>query len=276
MGGGGTQQTTSTTAPTNPAVDATTTKLLNNLQGQVDKGTAVFGQSLYPGISSQTQQGVNSIYNAAGNTGGLNAANNWAQGAVNSGGYNPALAGAQSGIQQYTDAANANSPLYTAQKRQLIDDVTASTNAAFNASGRYAGGSNVDSLAEGLSSGLISLESDRLNRQLQGNQALAGIAQTAFGNAAGAAGMLPGLYQAGLMPGQAMLSAGQTLDADALARRQGEADLFERQNNNGWNTLGRASSILAGTAGASGQTTTNVSPTAPWWQTGLSLAGQFF
>lgn len=279
MGGGGTEQTTQITAPNNPAVDATTTKLLGNLQGQIDKGSSVFGQSLYPGISGQTQQGINSLVSASGQTGGLNTANSWAQGVANSGGYNPALSGAQSGIQQYLQESQADAPGYAAMRAKAGEDTLTGVNSLFTSSGRFGSGSHVGNATESLGNVYAQMDAQnyesRLGRMLGGNQALAGVGQTAMTNAAGAAGMLPGLYQAGLVPGQTQLAAGQIMDADALARRQGEADLFERQNNRGWNDLGRASSILAGTAGASGSTTTENKPVAPWWQTGLSLAGQF-
>ena len=272
MGGGNTTTTTQESGLKNPAMDAAATTIGNQLNSALSSGVRADTTNRVPGLSGQTQQGINSIFSAAGNTGGLNAANGWLQGTINSGGYNPALSQAQQGTQSYLDAASATSPTFRAQKQQLIDDVTASTNAAFNASGRFGGGSNVDSLAEGLSAGLIGLESDRLNRQLTGSNALANIGQTAMGNAAGAAGMAPGLLQAGLLPGQAMLAAGQIQDANAAAQAQDQARIWDAVNNQNWNTLQRGGSIFAGTAPVSGTvgTTTQTTQT-PWWQSALGF-----
>lgn len=269
---GGSTEQVQESGLSNPAMKAAATTIGNQLNSQLGKGVKPYDQSMVPGLSSQTQAGVNSIMGAAGNTGGLTAANNWAQGAVNSGGYNEALRGAQSGVQSYVDAASANNPAYQAAKQNLIDDVTSSTNAAFNASGRFGGGSNVESLSEGLSRGLIGLESDRMNRQLAGSQALAGIGQTAMGNAGGAAAALPGFYQAGLMPGGAMLQAGQVQDTWNAAKAQDDARRFDATQNAGWNTLQRGSSIFAGTAPVSGTTQTQTT-TQPWWVAPTAIAG---
>lgn len=239
MGGGGTQKTTSTTAPTNPAVDATTTKLLNNLQGQVDKGSAVYGQTLNPGAGATTQQSWQSL---------LSGANNPT--------YNAGVSGAMA---ELADAAAGNQyGANDAYYKQLSDDTLRDVNAAFTSSGRFGSGSHVGTAVSALG--------DVNNANIAADRAW----QTQ------AAGGLQGLYAASLAPAGVISGVGAQQDANALALRQAEADLFERQNNAGWNTLGRASSILNGTAGASGQTTTNTSPATPWWQTGLSLAGQFF
>jgi hypothetical protein len=75
-----------------------------------------------------------------------------------------------------------------------------------------------------------------------------GMGQTALGNQQGAIGLL----------GQ----IGASQDADSLARRMADADLFDKTQNRDWNTLGRATSVLGGNATASGSTTSN---TIPWW-----------
>lgn len=239
MGGGGTTQSTQTTAPTNPAVDATTTKLLNNLQGQVDKGSAVYGQTLNPGAGATTQQGWQQL---------LAGANNPT--------YSAGISGAMG---DFADAAagnqnSANDPYY----RQLSDDTLRDVNAQFTSSGRFGSGSHVGTAVQAL--GDVNAANVAADRAWQTQ----------------AAGGLQGLYAASLAPAGVVAGVGAQQDANALALRQAEADLFERQNNRGWADLGKASSILAGTAGAGGTTTTNTQPTAPWWQTGLSLAGQFF
>jgi len=322
MGGGGSKTTTQSTSSNSPAVTALTNKLATGLSGQIDKGTSVFNQPLYTGLSGTTQAGVNALNSQAqAGQGALNNAFNWTNGVVNSGGYNDALSQAQSGYQgqiasggyngALTDAQNgirgylaesqADAPGYAGLRSGVIDDTLAATNGAFNASGRFAGGANIDSANKGIASAVGALDyqnyGDRLNRMLTGNQALAGIGQTAYGNmqnatsglagvgqtamgnAAGAASALPGMFSATLAPAQAQLAAGSILDADALAKRQAEAQLYEQQQNAGWDTYAKASSILNGTAQAAGQTTSTKTPTAPLWQqllgTGISAAGAF-
>lgn len=94
-----------------------------------------------------------------------------------------------------------------------------------------------------------------------------GMNQTGADNAARAASMAPTLYNATLQPAMSRVTAGQMFDADAMARRQSENDLFRRQNDAGWQTLERASSILNGNAGSGG-----AEEEAPWWQSALGGA----
>lgn len=62
---------------------------------------------------------------------------------------------------------------------------------------------------------------------------------------------------------------GASQDADALAKRLADANLFDQTKNADWNTLARASSIFGGTAG---QTTQQTSNTIPWWSALLGTA----
>lgn len=275
--GGGTKTETSTTGSTNPMVDQTVTKLLGGLQGQVDKGTAVFEKPLYTGLSSTTQGGINNLYRDSwAGAGGLNDAYGWAKGVVGSGGYNPALREAQSGIQGYLRESQADAPGYAAVRQNAMNDAARDVGSSFLTDGRF--GSTVMGDAAGEAIGGVAAQMDmqnyenRLGRMLGGNQALAGIGQTAMGNAGSAAAAIPGLYGATLQPAQTELALGQMLDADALASRQAENDLFRRQNDAGWSTLGQASSILNGTAASGPQQTTQTSPTTPLWQTLLGGA----
>jgi hypothetical protein len=240
MGGGGTETTTQTSGPTNPAVDATTTKLLTNLQGQVDKGTAVFDQSLNPGAGSTTQ-------------------NSWASmlGASNNPDYSRGVAGATS---DFADIAagkrfGMNDPGYAAMRAGALDDAMTGVGSSFLTDGRF--GSSVMGEAAGKAA----------------TQTLAGLDYQNFQNdqqrQERAAGMLPDLYSAAMAPSGVQAGVGAAQDANALALRQADNDLFRRRNDAGWSTLGNASSILAGTAGAGTQQQSTTEPTAPWWQTML-------
>lgn len=235
MGGGGTQQTTSTTASANPAVTATTTDLLKRLQTQVGKGTAVFDKSLNPGAGATTQ-------------------NSWASmlGAANNPAYSAGVSGATA---DFADAAAGNQfGANDAYYKQLGDDTLRDVNSMFTSSGRFGSGSHVDTATKAL--GDVNNANIAADRQWQMQ----------------AAGALPDIYSAGLAPAGVQGGVGAAQDANALGLRQGENDLFRRQNDAGWSTLGQASSILAGNASAAGQTTTNTSPATPWWLPAGQLA----
>lgn len=231
--GGGTQTSSSSTTSNSPQVTALTNKLASGLTGLVDKGSAVYGSPLYTGLGATTQGGVNALTAAGTNP-------QYSTDIGNTMGEFGAIASGQ--------RMGENDAAWNAVKAGVGNDV----NAAFNASGRFAGGANAERLANGLAG--VDLQ------RIQGNEA----------RQMAAASALPGLYSASLAPAQTQLAAGSILDSDALAKRQADAQLFDAQNNNQWNDYARASSILNGTAQAAGQTTTQTTPTAPLWQT---LAG---
>lgn len=256
--------------PLGQAVDTIGTNLNTAMQSGVDPYT----KPLYTGMSPTTQHGLAALGNAAeAGAPGLSRSFDWAQGVVGSGGYNPALSSAQSGIQQYLQESQQDAPGYARVRQDVADDTLGGVNASFLTDGRFGSSVHTDQATRSLGGVLANMDmannENRLNRMLGGNQALAGIGQTAMGNAAGAAAATPGLYQSLLMPGQAQIGAGQIRDADALAARQADADLFDRTQNKDWNSLARASGILSGTAGSAGQTTTQ-SQNTPWWQPGGS------
>ena len=232
MGGGGTETTTQTSGPTNPAVDATTTKLLTGLQGQFDKGTAVFDKSLNPGAGDTTQRSWASMLTAADNPT-----------------YNAGIKGATA---DFADAAagnqyGANDPYY----KQLGDDTLRDVNSMFTSSGRFGSGSHVNTAVSAL--GDVNNANIAADRAWQSQ----------------AAGMLPEMYSAGMAPSGIQAGVGAAQDANSLALRQAENDLFRRQNDAGWSTLGQSTSILAGNAGAGTQQQSTTTPTAPWWQQAL-------
>lgn len=268
MGGGGTETTTQTSGLTNPAMNQAATTIGNQLNTQLQAGVRPYTESMVPGLSSQTQAGMASLMGASGNIGGINAANNWATGTINAGGYNDALRGAQTGLQNYLAESGADSPGFEALK----DRVATGVNATMQGSGRFGSMSHANDLASGLAGVEYQNYTDRLARQMAGNQAMAGVGQTAMGNAAGAASMAPSLFQAGLAPGQAQLQAGQIQDAWNAASAEDRARIFDATNNAGWNTLQRGGAIFSGTAPVSGTTQTNTQPATPWWQ-GLLSAG---
>lgn len=243
MGGGGQQTTTQSTTSNSPAVSALTDKLANGVSGLVSQGSQVYGQPLYTGLSGTTTAGVNALAVAGNNPAySQNLSNTMDEfGAIASG-------------QRFGQAA----PGYADLRQGVIDDTLAATNSAFNASGRFAGGANVNAANRGVGQAVSALDYQNYSQDIARQQA--------------AAAALPGLYSASLAPAQAQLAAGSILDADALARRNADAQHFDAVNNRSWNDYARASSILSGTAGAAGTTTTNTQPAPNPWQSILGGA----
>ena len=240
MGGDNSQTTTS--GLNNEALSGAVTTIGNQLNTQLAQGVKPFTQSLYPGLSLETKGAVNQLVNNPVN-------NTYSMGIGDTIGEFGAIASGQ--------RMGENDATWSGVKDQVATDV----NAILQGSGRFGSASHAGALAKGLAG--VDLQ------RIQGNEA----------RQLQAAGMLPGLYGASTLPTQAQLQAGQIMGADRLAQRQGDADLFDRMNNAGWNTLGRASQVLAGTAPSAGQTTTQTQQ-QPWWQAPLqiggTLAGAFF
>lgn len=229
----------SSTTPANKDVNPTVSKLLKGLQGQYDSGVAVYDKSLYPGVGGTTQNAWQTMLNAADNPDYSNAVG----GAISD--FGDIAAGNRYGL---------NDPGYATLRGNIQSDVMRDVNKTFGGSGLFGSDSNMEAAGEGL-----------------GN-ALAGLDYTNFQNdrswQAQAAQMLPGLYSASLAPGAAQGAVGAAQDADALAARQGENDLFRRQNDAGWDALARSSSILSGTAPSAGSNTQNQ---VPWWSAAIGL-----
>lgn len=242
MGGGGTETTTTSSAPSNPDVNPTLSKVLKGVQGQVDSGYKVFDQSLNPGAGATTQNAWGSMLSASKNPD-----------------YAKGIAGATS---DFADIAagnrfGMNDPGYATMRQGALDDAMTGVGSSFLTDGRF--GSSVMGDAAGKAA----------------TQTLAGLDYQNFQNdqsrQMSAAQMLPGLYSAGMAPAGVEASIGAQQDANAFAMRNAENDLFRRQNDAGWTSLGNASSILSGTAGTGGQTQSTTSPTTPWWQSALGL-----
>ena len=130
---------------------------------------------------------------------------------------------------------SANDPYY----KQLGDDTLRDVNSMFTTSGRFGSGSHVDTAVKAL--GDVNNANIGADRAWQSQ----------------AAQMMPSLFAAGQAPGETITGIGREQQAAP------------------WYNLGQASSILSGTAGAGGSTSTSTTPATPWWQTGASLLGQF-
>lgn len=223
------ETTTSTSRPSNPAVDASLTNLLGSLGGVAAKGVPTFDQSLYPGAGDTTR-------------------GSWATmlGSANNPVFSEGVKGATADFARA--AAGGDYGANDAYYDKLSDKALTDVNAMFTTSGRFGSGSHVQNAVEAL--GDVNNANIAADRQWQ----------------AQAAGMLPGLYQAGFAPAGVQAQVGAAQDADALARRQGEFDLHERKYGADWTNLGKAASIFGQLAGTGGQTMTTTQPATPWWQ----------
>jgi hypothetical protein len=140
---------------------------------------------------------------------------------------------------------------------KLSDKAMTGVSSLFTNSGRFGSGSHVKTAVGAL--GDVNNANIAADRQWQSQ----------------AAGMLPGLYQAGMAPAGVQMGVGAAQDADALGARQGEYDLHERKYGADWTNLGKAASIFGQLAGTGGSTSSVSSPATPWWMNAASLAGQF-
>lgn len=202
------------------------------------------------------------------------------------------------------DFLNGADPYFQSNLARTLDEAGAGVSAAVGAGGRFGSGAHVGALGKTLGGISDTARSNEYNRSLErqqqalmgiggerqtryGNEMAArgaqagqagtafGMEQTGVGNAMGAASALPSLFQASLLPSQTMGAVGAAQDADRQAALLGRNDLFRRQNDARTDLLGKLSSILGVNAGAAGSTTTQREPGTPWWQTAISLAGQF-
>lgn len=224
--------TTSISAPSNPAVDNTLTHLLTSLGGVASKGMPTFDKSLYTGAGDTTKAGWGAMLKAS-----------------NDPIYSEGIGGATSDFARA--AAGEDYGANDAYYDKLSDKAMTDVSSLFTNSGRFGSGSHVKTAVGAL--GDVNNANIAADRQWQSQ----------------AAGMLPGLYQARMAPAGVQMGVGAQQDADALARRQGEADLHERTYGADYANLGKAASIYGQLAGTSGTTQTNTQPATPWWQQAL-------
>ena len=192
------------------------------------------GKSLYVAPGANTTQGWAGSLAAAQNPAFMQGLN----GAMSS--YANRAAGNELGM---------NDPGYASLRAKLGNDVMKQVNSSFNNSGLFGADSNMNSAASGLTDSLGALDykqyGDSLARQTE------------------AATMLPQLFSGMQLPSSIQQSIGASQDASKAAELAGPTDY-----------LARLSSILSGTAGASGSTTTTSQPTPALWQQILSLGLQ--
>lgn len=305
----------STTTPNSKQVTKTTDMLLGGLQDAYKGGVDTYNKPLYTGPGSTTQNAWNwggALSNQTIANGGYAGGQREAQdslGGVFSGfggvADNNGLTGAQANAMtgnaglgaKYAGLGTAydpNSAAYKQLRQGIVDDTLSNLGSQFTASGRFGGGSYIDTASQGLGDALAGLDytnmQNNINNQYRSLDAQRGIfgdtfnmGQTGVGNTlaglsgqAGVAGQQFGMGQQALTNQQDAINSltqiGAAQDASSLASRLADYDLFTRKQDADWEALARASSILGGTAGASGSTTSN---TVPWWAAiaGLGATG---
>lgn len=244
--GNDTQQSSVSSAPSNPAVNNTITSLAQGVQKAYDTGPAVFDQPLYAGTGPTTQNAQSMSLTAAANPDYAAGVN----GAIKD--YSKVAAG---------DYLDGNDPTFQRDLGRTLNDTAADVNSFFGASGRLGSTGHVDDLT-------TSLAGVRDKAYLTERQ-------NAQARQAGAIAALPGLAGAAQLPSQFTGAVGSAQDADTQAKLLGQNDLFRRKNDAWTDLLAKLTSISNGNAAAGGTTSTTTTPTVPWWQSGLSLLGQF-
>jgi hypothetical protein len=234
--------------------------------------------------------GVFSGFGGVADNGGMTDGQAWASNST--GGLGAKYAGLGTAYDQ-------DAPGYQTLRNKLRDDTATGIYNDFNNSGLFGSDQNMKSAGEGIGNALAGLDygnyQNSVNNKYRSLDSQRGIfgdvfgmGQTGVGNTlaglggqAATAGAQFGMGQQALGNEQGAIGMlgqiGASQDADSLAKRMADADLFDRTKNADWNTLGRATSILGGNSTASGSTTSN---SVPWWaallggaSTGASIFG---
>jgi hypothetical protein len=242
-----TTTSTSSSAPTNPDVQATASKLAKGISTAYDAGPQVFGESLYSPAGSTTQDAWSKALTAANNP--------------------DYAASTAAGIKDFGDIAagkrfGQNDPQYQRLRAKAMDDAVSNVGQAFNSSGRFGGGSYVTNATEAAGDTAARMDLARLSQdEARQTGAVSTLAQ------------LQGMAQ---QPATITGAIGSAQDANQTGILQGRADLQQRQANGWTDLIAKLTSAGAGNAAASGTTTTNTmtKPETPWWQSALGIGLQ--
>lgn len=211
--GGDIDTSKQSSAPSNPEVNPTLSKLLRGVQSTYDTAPST-PNTLVSGWNTQIRNALDP---------------NYARGVADS---TSELADIASGKRFGMD-----DPGYAALRAKAGDDTLRDVNSMFTSSGRFGSGSHVGTATEAL--GNVNAGMDYQNLQNDQQRQMQAISA------------LPSVFAAGQAPGSVLSSVGQEERAAP------------------WYKLGQGSSILAGTAGTGGSTTTE---SQPWWKVGTGLA----
>lgn len=195
---------------------------------------------------SKLLKGVQNTYDASVATGNPGAmSSGWASqlSAATNPDYARGVGGATSELADIASGKRfgMNDPGYAKMRAGALDDALTGVGSSFLTDGRYGSSVMGDAAGEAATETLAGLDyanfQNDQNRQMQAISAL------------------PTAFAMGQAPGSVMTSIG------------------EQQRAAPWYNLGQASSILAGTAGAGGSTSSMTKPAAPWWQAPVAIGG---
>lgn len=243
MGGGGSSSSSNQSnklsfqggsAASNFKPEAFNKQLGGDIERLYEQGPGdVYDKSLYTGLGDTTQGAMTGMLDAAQqNQGYMDNSMQYAQGLLDTG---PSLT-----EQSLLDVAQGNrmgtsAPGYAAMRGQLQDDVLSGVGSQFANMGRFGGGSHVETTTDQLTQSLGALDyqnyQNDLARQERALAAIEGQRQQGVSNAMGAAAALPGMYEASLAPQQTQMRVGAMQDADRMAQRQADYELFQRTAN---------------------------------------------
>jgi hypothetical protein len=279
MGGGGTNTTTTqqVSAPTNPDVQATASKLAQGISAAYDRGPSVFNESTFSPAGATTQDAWAKAIGAANDPAYMNGV----KGAIGYAGNLARGSGPSLTETNLMDVANGKylgqtDPNYQAAVDRAANGLAADVNASIGADGRYGSNVHVNALGDQIGALRTNAAIGELNtqrqRQMDALSAIEGTRQQGVNNAFAAQSALPALFSAEAAPSAAIGAVGSAMDANSQGILSGRYDLATRQGN-AWNDLiARLTSAAAGNAANTGVTTTSsqTTPTTPWY---LSLAG---
>lgn len=233
---------------------------VDKLQGQLNMKAPVFNKSLFIPAGQTTQ---NAWWQ------GNKSADQLIAGGGLTGGQQGAMAGTKALGGQYGDLGEAydpNSAAYKTLRQGVIDDTLTNVGSGFTASGRFGGGSYIDSASKGVGSAVAGLDYNNMqtdiNNQYRSLDSQKGIYDTLFGQGQ------QGLMNKNDALGQKLaIGAGQ--DANRTGQRLGEYDWWNRKNNA---ELDRLLKIGSGFGGGA----VDAANQAPWWQQILGYAAGAF
>lgn len=248
-----TETNTSTTVPINPDVNASASKIAQGISKAYDAGPQVFNESTFSPAGTTTQDAWGKA---------LKAGNDM----IGSGGFTPAQQGIDKQYQELYGAYDQNAPGYDTLRTNAMNDAVKNVGAGFVNSGRFGGGSYIDTATKSAVDAIAPL--DYANYQNGVNNKL-GILSTRNG-----------LQQQGLSNVNNAVAGvgavGAAMDSNSQGILNGRFDLQQRQANGWTDLISKLASAQAGNAAGAGSTTTSsqTSPQTPWWMSLASLGAQ--
>lgn len=210
-------------------------KLGGKLNSYVNQKAPVFNESMYTGMGANTQGGIDKLVSDPNNAA-----------------YGQGVTGAIDSLSKTArgDYLGGNDPYFKRNLDRNLSDTQADVMSSLGADGNLNSDLHIKTLTDalgGVRDRAYSTELDK-ERGLQ-TQAI---------------GMLPGAFQAGQLPAQTQLGAGQIQDADAAAKQQGKFDLWDRTTNADYNRFQQMLAAFTGT-----QSNAGMKEEVPWWQQAL-------